>query len=183
MVAGKLADSAMAAYREAQYRNRVVVAAEDRELPLRYRKPSAEMVDRARRVLAEPDEKKLPQHAKAYAERALKLHAGPEFADVKLQALRVGDLGIAAIPCEVFTETGLEIKARSPFRTTFTMELANGHYGYLPTPEQHKLGGYETWLGTSLLEKEASRKITATILDMFTHLARLPAGFRWSCLF
>ncbi len=58
------------------------------------------------------------------------------------------------------------------------MELANGHYGYLPTPEQHELGGYETWLGTNLLEKEASRKIAATILDMFTRLAKLPASER-----
>jgi hypothetical protein len=95
----------------------------------------------------------------------------PEFADVKLGAMRVGDLGIAAIPCEVFTETGLEIKAKSPFRTTFTMELANGHYGYLPTPEQHELGGYETWMGTNLLEKEASRKIDAAVLEMFQRLA------------
>jgi len=95
----------------------------------------------------------------------------PEFADVKLPALRVGDLGIAAIPCEVFTETGLEIKARSPLPTTFTMELANGHYGYLPTPEQHELGGYETWMGTNILEKEASRKITATLLEMLGRLS------------
>jgi neutral ceramidase len=82
---------------------------------------------------------------------------------VRVQALRVSGLGIAAIPCEVFTETGLEMKANSPFRNTLTMGLANGDYGYLPTPEQHQLGGYETWMGTNLLEKEASRKITASI--------------------
>jgi hypothetical protein len=55
------------------------------------------------------------------------------------------------------------------------MELANGHYGYLATPEQHELGGYETWMGTNILEKEASRKITATLLEM---LVRLSAGDR-----
>lgn len=27
--------------------------------------------------------------------------------------------------------------------------LANGCYGYLPTPKQHKPGGCETWLGTN----------------------------------
>jgi hypothetical protein len=177
-VAGKLVDSAIVAYRETRYYDRVMLAAENRELPLRYRKPSAEMVERARRVLAGTDEKDLPQHAKDYARRALKLQEGPDMADVKLQALRIGDLGIAAIPCEVFTETGLEIKAKSPFPTTFTMELANGHYGYLPTPEQHELGGYETWLGANLLEKEASRKITATILEMFTRLAKAQPGER-----
>jgi hypothetical protein len=171
-VAGKLAESALAAYHESKYQGWAQLAAEARELPLNYRKPSPEMIDRAKRVLTEPDDKTLPQRAKAYAQRVLKLHEGPTLADVKLQALRVGDLGIAAIPCEVFTETGLEIKAKSPFRTTFTMELANGHYGYLPTPEQHALGGYETWMGTNQLEKEASVKITRSILEMLTSLSR-----------
>jgi hypothetical protein len=175
MVAGHLAESALVAYHEAKYQKWTTLAAEDRELPVKFRKPSPEMAERARRVLAQPDEKGLPQHAKAYADRVLHLLQMPEFADVKLQALRVGDLGIAAIPCEVFTETGLEIKAKSPFRTTFTMELANGHYGYLPTPEQHALGGYETWMGTNLLEKDASRKISATILELLGRLAAQPA--------
>ena len=33
-----------------------------------------------------------------------------------LQAMRIGDLGIAAIPCEVFAETGLAIKQQSHSR-------------------------------------------------------------------
>jgi hypothetical protein len=44
--------------------------------------------------------------------------------------------------------------------------LANGSYGYLPTPAQHALGGYETWLGTNRVERDASVKITAKILDL-----------------
>ena len=44
-------------------------------------------------------------------------------------------------------EIGLEIKEKSPFERTFLIGLANGGYGYLPPPNQHKLGGYETWLG------------------------------------
>ena len=51
------------------------------------------------------------------------------------------------------------------------MELANGANGYLPTPEQHALGGYETWLGTNRVEIEASRKITATLLGLLEEVA------------
>ncbi len=80
--------------------------------------------------------------------------------------MRIGDLGIAAIPFEVFTEIGLDIKAKSPAKQTFTISLANGSYGYLPTPRQHALGGYETWLGTNLVEIHASDKITATALRL-----------------
>ena len=83
-----------------------------------------------------------------------------------LQAFRIGDVGITAIPFETFAETGLSIKERSPLQPTFNIELANGSYGYLPTPPQHELGGYETWLGTNFVEKEASEKIAATLLEL-----------------
>jgi len=41
---------------------------------------------------------------------------------------------------------------------------------YLPTPEQHELGGYETWLGTSKMEVQASTKVTSALLAMFAEL-------------
>jgi hypothetical protein len=87
-----------------------------------------------------------------------------------LQAVRIGELGISAIPFEVFSEIGLELKARNPFKPSFTIELANGGYGYLPSPEQHKLGGYETWLGTNKVEVQASVKIINALLKMFAQL-------------
>ena len=40
----------------------------------------------------------------------------------------------------------------------------------ISTPEQHKLGGYETWLGTNKVEEQASVKIVATLLEMFDEL-------------
>ncbi len=92
--------------------------------------------------------------------------------DVTLQVLRIGPLGIAAIPFEVFTETGLEIKQRSPLKPTFTMELANGSFGYLPTPPQHELGGYETWLGTNKVEIQASVKIVEQLMELFQSVSR-----------
>ncbi len=90
-----------------------------------------------------------------------------------VQAVRIGHLGIATSPFEMFAETGLEIKAKSPLKPTCTIELANGCYGYLPTPEQHKLGGYETWLGTNKVEIEASTRLTAALLEMLGELERV----------
>ena len=51
---------------------------------------------------------------------------------------------------------GLGIEGEEPVQAHFTHSIANGYYGYMPTPEQHQLGGYETWLGTNRLEVEAS---------------------------
>ena len=74
------------------------------------------------------------------------------------------------IPFEPFVEIGLDLKRRSPFPRTMVIGLANGNNGYLPTPEQHKLGGYETWLGTNKVEVEASTKIVNALLEMFAEL-------------
>ncbi|MDX1980308.1 MAG: hypothetical protein SFV51_08565 [Bryobacteraceae bacterium] len=165
-VAAKLASHAVSAAKTMQYQDHAPIRMEESELELAYRKPSPEQLRFARAALQEPDESKLPRNAKAYAARAIGLHEGPSTARLKLQAIRIGALGIAAIPCEVFTEIGLSIKELSPLRPTFTIELANGHYGYLPTPRHFDLGGYETWLGTNNLEREASVKITRTLLDL-----------------
>lgn len=170
IVARKLAGLATQVLPEMAYRSDVPINMAERKLSLRYRRGTPEQLDFARRALQTQDETRLPQNAKAYAERVLALHKGPEFAELKLQALRIGDLAVTAIPCEVFTETGLTIKEVSPFATTFTIELANGHYGYLPTPRHFLLGGYETWPGTNLLEREASAKITRNILEMLQEL-------------
>ena len=40
-----------------------------------------------------------------------------------------------------------------------------------PTPEQHELGGYETWLGTNRMEIEASNKLLDALLTMAAEIA------------
>src|SRR5207248_960564 len=102
-----------------------------------------------------------------YARETVLLAKYPDTVPVRLQALRVVDLGVAAIPCEVFTEIGLAIKKASPLKPTFTVSLANGYNGYLPTPAQHALGGYETWRArSSYLDVNASEAITKTVLEL-----------------
>ena len=97
----------------------------------------------------------------------------PDAVKLKVQAIRVGDLGIVAIPCEVFAEIGLEIKKKSPLKRTFTVSLANGYNGYLPTPAQHAFGGYETWRArSSYLEVKASDTITPTVLELLEKIAK-----------
>ena len=169
-VAGRVARGALEAAAKIDYRRTLPVDMIETELTLARRKPTPEGYEQAKRTLAEPDEEKLPRRAKPYAERAISLYEGPDTVDIKLQAIRLGDMAIVSSPFETFTETGLEMKKKSPFPATFTIELANGGEGYLPTPEQHALGGYETWLGTNAVEIEASRKMVARWLEMLAEL-------------
>ena len=77
------------------------------------------------------------------------------------------------MPFEVLVEIGLEIKKKSPFQHTFLIELANGSYGYLPPPNQHKLGGYETWWGTSRFQSQSSEILIEELLKMLDELKKL----------
>ncbi|MGH7946077.1 MAG: hypothetical protein ACREH8_18310 [Opitutaceae bacterium] len=65
---------------------------------------------------------------------------------------------------------GLEIKAKTPFPKAFTISIANGAFGYMPTPAQHTVGGYETWLGTNRVEYEAAPKMIARLLAMMQEM-------------
>lgn len=170
-VADKVARAVHAEHQKLAYQDWVPLAGAERELVLAARKPTPEQLDWAKTVLARPDDAKLEHpRERHYARRMLTQNEAPSSVAVPLQTLRIGDLGIAAVPFEVFTEIGLEIKEKGPFRKTFTIELANGSYGYLPSPPQHKLGGYETWLGTNLVEIEASTKIVQTLMELFASL-------------
>ena len=171
IVANDVAHEVLCVYQTIQHKDWVPLGAAQSELNLKVRRPSSEMIAYAQKVLAKPDTE-TPVHRleKTYAERTMQMNGWPENIDVLMQTFRIGELGVAAVPFEVFTEIGLEIKAKSPFKSSFTIELANGSYGYLPTPEQHQLGGYETWLGTNKVEKEASRKIVTEILKLFNQV-------------
>jgi len=67
---------------------------------------------------------------------------------------------------ETFVEFGLELKAKTPFTRSFTISIANGAFGYLPTVEQHQLGGYEIWLGVNRVEHDAAPKMLTRLLTM-----------------
>lgn len=66
-----------------------------------------------------------------------------QLADVPLQAFRIGDVSLVALPAEIFTRIGLEIKQWSPTGRTFVVELANARVSnYIPTTDQAERGAY-----------------------------------------
>ncbi len=69
-------------------------------------------------------------------------HGNPTL-DLQLQAIRVNDIVIVAMNVETFFETGLEIRARSPFPDTFVLGYSNGVVSYLPRAQDYPEGGWK----------------------------------------
>jgi len=170
-VAEDVAREVFRVHNKIEYHDWLPLRAAREELTLKVRKPDSQMIERSKSIMARPETvKPVHRHEAEYAKRVLYLNDWPDEIDIVMQTFGIGDLGVAAIPFETFAETGIEIKERSPFKSTFTIELANGYHGYLPNPEQHELGGYETWLSTNRVEKEASTKIVSKLLELFNRI-------------
>jgi hypothetical protein len=175
IVAQKTADAAWTALRKIErHRSDVHLGMVERNISLKYRRPSAEDVTQAKAFLAVKDKaevEQLPRLAQNYAHSTLRAaERTDETLTVKLQAIRIGDTALCGVPFETFVEMGLELKQRSPFPHTIVVGLANGRHGYLPTVEHHRLGGYETWLGTNNVQEDASRILTNALLEMLNEL-------------
>lgn len=164
-VAEDVAAKVHAAMSKLEYRDNISLAARYREPVIAWRRPNDEQKKWMTETLAAGPKSK-QDLSYIYAERISRLAEYPETTTVPLHILRIGDVCIGTMPCEVFVEIGLDFKRRSPLPHSFMVELAHGYFGYLPTPRQHQLGGYETWLGTNRLEINASDKLLDQLIEM-----------------
>jgi hypothetical protein len=176
LVAQSVAATALATYKQLSWQATAPVATAERDITLAVRQPAPDELTRAKKIVATTKRDADGQFSgrkPIYALETLALASYPDTVPVKLQAHRIGALTIASAPCEIFVEIGLALKATKPLSEHFTISLANGYNGYLPTPEQHALGGYETWRArSSYLEVDASTKITATLRDLLASVAK-----------
>jgi hypothetical protein len=170
-VANIVAAEAYKVYQNIKYQDWISLSSVQKEITLGVRLPNKKEIERAKEITANTKSPIMDSREEIYARETMLLKDYPKQLPLILQAFRLGDLAITAIPCEVFVEIGLEIKEKSPFKPTFTTSLANGYNGYLPTPEHHKLGGYETWRArSSYLEVDASDKVTEMIFELLNKL-------------
>jgi hypothetical protein len=72
-------------------------------------------------------------------------YAGRSEATVELQGMRIGGLGLVAMPGEPFAEIGVEVRRRSPFATTMFSGYSNGQFAYIPVRSDYAEGGYGVW--------------------------------------
>jgi hypothetical protein len=170
----RLVDIAMAAYRGIRYRDDVELGMDQRRMTLNYRVPDKQRLEWAQRIVAAMGDRLAKTTTEVYAREQIILHERQK-TEIVVQALRIGEIAIATTPCETYAVTGLKVKAASPIPQTMVIELANGGDGYIPPPEQHLFGGYNTWEARSAgLEVMAEPKIAEAAIGMLEKLSGRP---------
>ncbi len=79
----------------------------------------------------------------AEAARMCNLANGPEFFELELTGIRIGEVAMVGIPGEPFTGISLKIKETEGWEHIMVCELVNGHNGYFPLKSAYDEGGYE----------------------------------------
>ncbi len=77
---------------------------------------------------------------------------------VEVQTVGLSDLGIVALPGEVFVELGLSIKEQSPYKHTMILTLSNNKLGYVPNADAFQYGAYEVEV-SNIAEGEGERLV------------------------
>ncbi len=168
-VAEDVASKVHAALKPLTYESSLSLSAAYREPELGWRRPTAEQLKWMEATLAKGPQSK-QDLSFIYAGRVQRLAEYPPTTTVPVQVLKIGDVGIGTMPCEVFCEIGLDFKRESAIKHSFMVSLGHGYFGYLPTPRHIDLGGYETWIGTNRLERTASDKLLAQLIEMSRQL-------------
>ena len=169
-----LAERALLDYRKIKHRPDLDLAMAETRMTLKYRTPDIGLLQWAKGIVEEMGDRDPKNKTEVYAVEQIVLHERQQ-TEIVLQALRIGDIAISTTPNETYALTGLKLKEKSPLPNTMVIELANGGDGYIPPPEQHFLGGYNTWAARSAgLEVQAEPKIVEANLRLLEKVAAKP---------
>lgn len=162
------------AYDQMEYESHAALTMAETRLPMRYRVPDAQRLEWSRGIVAEMGDRPPKNDREVYAREQIILHER-QSTEIVVQAIRIGSIAIATTPNETYALTGMKLKLQSPLERTMVIELANGGDGYIPPPEQHHLGGYNTWAARSAgLETTAEPRIVAANLSMLEQVCQEP---------
>ncbi|NND06416.1 MAG: hypothetical protein HKN87_08545 [Saprospiraceae bacterium] len=97
-----------------------------------------------------------------------KTDPSPQY-QTEIHALRIGDIAICTNQFELFTDYGIQIKARSHALQTFVIQLA-GPGTYLPTEMAVAGGGYSAVCQSNVVGAEGGQILVAMTLEMLNRL-------------
>ena len=84
--------------------------------------------------------------------------------------MRLGDIAITSNPFELFTDYGLQIKARSKAFQTFIVQLACDKGKYLPTEKAVKGGDYSAIVASGIVGPEGGQILVNQTVKMINNM-------------
>ncbi len=124
--------------------------------------------------IAQKDEVNFEDNAVMYVHTGtIKRYREQQFTEVypiEYHIIRLGDIAIATNPFELFLDYGNRIKARSPAKQTFIVQLCNGAGGYLPTQKAEKGGHYSAYISSGNVGHEGGDVLVRNTLNEINKL-------------
>jgi len=139
-----LAGETLKLINDINFSDNMVVKTASEKLKVGVRIPTEEELKKAKEMV-DAGEEKTGRWNYILQRSILKLHndfKDNPFEEMPINTIKIGDLSIATNTCELYNQFGLDIKQRSPFKTTMVVQLANGWSGYCPTIYGVMGGGY-----------------------------------------
>ncbi len=165
--AANVAEAALRAYAKIEFHQSAPLAVAQRRIKIKLQQPDNDIQAWAEKLYGEMGGRSPASLPEVYA-REVMLIRELDVVERKLQVLRIGELGIAAMPAEVYAITGLKLKLQCPLADMFAVELANGFLGYIPPPEVRPLGGYNTWPARhTVTPDDIETTMVETLLELF----------------
>ncbi len=162
-----VAEAALRAYSKIEFHTSVPLAVAGQRVKIKLQQPDGDIQAWAEKLYAEMDGR-LPRSLPEVYAREVMLLRELDVVERKLQVMRIGGLGIAAWPAEVYAISGLKLKLQCPLPDMFNIELANGFLGYIPPPEVRPLGGYNTWPARhTVTQNDTETIMVETLLRLF----------------
>jgi hypothetical protein len=85
--------------------------------------------------------------------------------EMEMHVLRIGDAVVCTNPFELFTDYGIQIKARSPAVQTFVIQLTADYGDYLPTERAVRGGSYSAEVESDQVGPEGGQMLVDRTVD------------------
>ena len=177
LIGGDLAHKVFEELINVQWQKDPEIAVQYEELEIEIRKPSHQELEAAKKSFIDNDfdnlslKKDITQ--RIYNREQLLLNEYPNTSRSPIQAIKIGNLVIGALPGEFFAETGIKLKKSISSSNYFSICLANAYGGYIPPSYEMERGGYETWRArSSFLEPNAEKNIRERLSKLILELLK-----------
>ena len=161
----QLAKEVMSSWPSAQAIGAGPVRAFKKDFLVSTRMPTEDELDNAKKTMDKPPREDVDfELDRVIARRNLHVaNIGPTL-EVAVGVITFGEVALVGIPAEFFSALGRDIKARSPFRHTAVITLANRNIGYVGERQNYEEGGYEMLSG--IVVPGTGEQIADTAVDL-----------------